>query len=143
MLRVVLDTNVFVSSLLSKGGATAQVLDAWQERRFLLVISPAIIAEIQRVLRYPHIQRKYAVNEEDILALTELLQQEALVVPGASHVTGVIPEDADDEVILACAVDGMADCIVSGDHHLLDLGQFGNIPIWTVQGFLEHLLSPP
>ena len=139
MLRVVLDTNVFISSLLTKRGATAQVLEAWRQRRFLLVISPAIIAEITRVLRYPHIQHKYAVQEEDIMALADLLQQEALLVPGKSHVTGAIPADMDDEIILACAVDGMADCIVSGDSHLLDLGQFREIPIWTVREFLEKL----
>jgi len=139
MLRVVLDTNVFISSLLTKRGATAQVLKSWRQRRFLLVISPAIIAEITRVLRYPHIQNKYAVQEEDIIALADLLQQEALLVPGKSHVTGAIPADVDDEIILACAVDGMADCIVSGDRHLLDLGQFREIPIWTVREFLEKL----
>ena len=47
MLRVVLDTNVFVSSLLVKVGVPAQVMDAWRDRRYVLVISPAIIAEMR------------------------------------------------------------------------------------------------
>ena len=52
MLKVVLDTNVFVSSLLVKTGLPAQVLDTWRERSYLLIISPAIIAEIRATLSY-------------------------------------------------------------------------------------------
>jgi len=140
MLRVVLDTNVFVSSLLTKRGAAAEVLDAWRERRYLLIISPAIIEEIRRVLRYPRIQRKYAITDEDIAGIIELLNVEAVVVPGETErVAGAIPEDTADEAILACAVDGLADCIVSGDQHLLALEDFQGIPVWTVRVFLDHL----
>ena len=53
MLKAVLDTNVFASSLLVKAGVPAQVLNAWRKRRYLLVTSPAIIAEIRATLSYP------------------------------------------------------------------------------------------
>lgn len=66
MLRVVLDTNVFVSSLLVKEGLPAQVLNAWRERQYLLVISPPLIAEIQAVLKYPRIRRKYNLTKAPI-----------------------------------------------------------------------------
>ncbi len=141
MLRVVLDTNIFVSSLLTHTGSAARVLDVWRERHFVLVISPAIIDEIQRVLRYPHIQRKYAITEADIVALTELLQKDALLVPGMADVAGTIPEDPTDEIMLACALDGLADCIVSGDHHLLNLATFRGIPVLTVREFLDRLAA--
>jgi len=139
MLRVVLDTNVFVSSLLVKAGLPAQVLDAWRARRYLLVVSPAIIAEVQATLRYPRIQRKYALTDDDIEQLTDLLEQEALLVPGDAEVAGAVPEDPSDEIVLACALDAQADLIVSGDRHLLDLGEFQDIPILTVRDFLERL----
>jgi len=141
MLRVVLDANVFVGSLLTKSGATAQVLDAWWARRFLLLISPVIIAEIQKVLRYPHIQSKYLVTEADISDLTELLEKDALVVPGNAPVTGAVSEDASDEIFLACALDGQADFIVSGDRHLLKLGEYRGIPVLTVREFLNRITS--
>jgi len=141
MLRVVLDTNVFVSSLLVKKGLPAQVLDVWRARRYLLVVSPAIIAEIQATLRYPRIQRKYALTNEDIEHLTNLLEQDALLVPGNAEIAGAVPEDPSDEMVLACALDGQADLIVSGDHHLLDLGTYQGIPILTVREFLDQLTA--
>lgn len=139
MLKAVLDTNVFVSSLLVKAGLPAQVLDAWRERRYLLVTSPAIIAEIRATLNYPRIRRKYAITDEDVEQLVVLLEQDALVVPGDADVAGSIPQDPADEMVLACAVEAQASAIVSGDRHLLDLNVYQDIPILTVRQFLERL----
>lgn len=139
MLKVVLDTNVFISSLLVQAGLSAQVLNGWRQRRYLLVTSPSIIAEIRAVLGYPRIHQKYAIADEDVEAVVALLEREALVVPGGMELERIIPEDPADERVLACAVEAGADCIVSGDHHLLNLGQYQGIPILTVREFLEQL----
>jgi putative PIN family toxin of toxin-antitoxin system len=141
VLKVVLDTNVFVSSLLVRSGRPAQVLGAWRERQYLLVISPAIIVEIRTTLNYPRIRLKYAVADEDVEQLIALLEQDALLVPGDAGVAGSIPQDPVDEMVLACAIDAQADLIVSGDHHLLDLGTYRSIPILTVRQFLERLVE--
>ncbi len=123
MKRVVLDTNLFVSGLLVRAGPPAQVLDAWRARRYVLLVSPAIIAEVRRVLRYPRIQQKYGLTDAEIEQLVTLLEQEGLL----------------DEMVLACALDGQADLIVSGDRHLLSLGTYQSIPILTARQFLESL----
>lgn len=143
MLKAVLDTNVFVSSLLVKAGLPAQVLNAWRERRYLLVTSPAIIAEIRATLNYPRIRRKYAITDEDVEQLVALLERDALVVPGDADVAGSIPQDTADEMVLACAVEAQANAIVSGDHHLLDLNVYQDIPILTARQFLEWLENSP
>lgn len=139
MLRAVFDTNIFVSSLLVKTGVPAQAIDAWQDRRLVLVTSPAIIAEIRNTLGYPRIRRKYGITDEDVQRLIALLENDALVVPGTADVSGAIPDDPADEHVLACAVDGQVEVIVSGDRHLLDLGSFRGIAIVTVRGFLDRL----
>ena len=139
MLKVVLDTNIFVSSLLVKAGLPAQVLDAWRERRYLLIVSPAIIAEIRATLSYPRIRRKYAIADEDIEQLVTLLQQDALLVPGDADVSAAIPDDPADEMVLACAVEAQADVVVSGDRHLLHLGAYRSIPVLTARQFLKRL----
>ena len=113
MLRVVLDTNVFVSSLLSTQGLPAQVLDAWREGRYMLVASPPIIAEIVEVLESPRISKKYFIRQEDIQQLVDLLKTDAILVPGRAVVKGSVPQDPRDEMFLACAVDAKADCIVA------------------------------
>jgi predicted nucleic acid-binding protein len=85
------------------------------------------------------IRKKYLLTDDDISMLVDLLEHDALVVEGKAVVEGTIPADPQDELFLACALEGGADCIVSGDHHLLDLVVFREIPIYTPRPFLERL----
>lgn len=139
MLKVVLDTNQFVSSLLSTRGAPAQVLQMWRERVYLLVVSRAIQQEIERVLSYPKIRTKYRLASQDITALMDLIEREAVIVsdPPALH---VITADPDDNEVLAAAVAVDADYIVSGDQHLLALRRYRGVMIVTAREFLQTVL---
>ena len=139
MLRVVIDTNVIVSGILSRKGAPDELLKAWRERRFLLLCSPVILVEVRTVLHYPRIREKYPLSDEEIEQIIILLAHDALSVAGGANVTGSIPDDPRDEMFLACALDGQADVIVSGDYHLLHLGFYRDIPILTARQLLEQL----
>ena len=139
MLRAVIDTNVLVSSVLSKQGAPARLLDAWHERRFDLVISEAIIGEIESVLSEPRLKQVFHIVDERIARLVEVLREDALLVPGNADVRGAVPADPSDEMFLAAAVDGDADVVVSGDKDLLDLESFRGIVILTARQFLDNL----
>jgi putative PIN family toxin of toxin-antitoxin system len=139
MLRVVLDTNLFVSSLLVKSGLPAKAIDAWRERKYLLITSPVLIAEIVNTLSYERIRRKYLITDEDVRQLISLLEEDALIVPGQIEISEVNPNDPDDEQVLICAIEGRADLIVSGDHHLLELEEYKGISIVTARQFLEKL----
>ena len=135
MLKAVIDTNQFVSSLISKQGPSAQLIDRWREQRFILVTSPEIIAEIQRVLKYPHISKKYKLSKSDAQSLLTLIEHEAVVIPKLPAVH-VIKDDPDDDKFLACAFAARTEYIVSGDQHLLSLGSYKSISIVTVKEFL-------
>lgn len=139
MLRVVFDTNVIVSGFLSRKGVPAELLNAWRARRFLLLSSSAIVAEVRTVMQYPRIRHKYHLSDDEIEQTLALLEHDALLVTGDASVAGSVPNDPQDEMFLACALDGQAEVIVSGDHHLLDLGIFQNIPIITARQFLDRL----
>jgi putative PIN family toxin of toxin-antitoxin system len=139
MLHVVIDTNVIVSGILSRKGAPVELLKAWRERRFLLLTSSAIVAEVRAVLHYPRIRNKYPLSNDDIEQTIMLLEHDALLVKGEANVAGSVPDDPKDEMFLACALDGTADVIVSGDHHLLDLESYRDIPIMTPRQFLDQL----
>jgi putative PIN family toxin of toxin-antitoxin system len=139
VIRAVFDTNLFVSSVLVKAGLPAQALDAWRAHQFTLLTSPPILAEIAATLRTERLSRKYGITEEDITGLLDLLTAAAVIVPGQADVAGGVPDDPDDEIILACAIEGQATLIVSGDRHLLALEAFRGIPILTVRQFLEAL----
>ncbi len=139
MLRVVFDTNVLVSSVLLKAGKPAQAIQAWREQRFMLITSPTLIRELRGTLGYKRIRRKYNLTDRDVDDIVALLGNEAIIVPGVADVWGAVPLDPDDDHVLACAADGQADAIVSGDHHLLDLGVYRGIPIISVREFLGLL----
>jgi putative PIN family toxin of toxin-antitoxin system len=135
MLKVVIDTNQFVSSLISKHGKPAQLVDLWRQQHFILVSSPEIIAGIKKVLEYPHISRKYKLKKADIQSLLVLIEHEAVIVPKLPAVN-VIEDDPDDNKFFACALAAQAEYIVTGDQHLLSLGRYGSILIVTVKDFL-------
>jgi len=151
MLRVVLDTNVLVSSLLSSRGAPAEVMDAWREARFVLLMSPSILRELLDVLHRPRIQVRYGLHTADIDTLAALLERYAVwvpgrlpgseLMPGGKQALEALPEDPQDLQFLLCAVEGGADAIVSGDEHLLALRQRLRIPIWTPREFLARLTA--
>jgi putative PIN family toxin of toxin-antitoxin system len=141
VIRAVLDTNAFVGSLLNKTGASAKLIDAWRAGEYMLVTSPAIMAEIKAVLELPRIQEKYLLTDQDIGQLLDLLEKDAVLVPGRSEVDDAIPQDPTDHIFLSCALDAGADFIISGDRHLLSLKVFEGIPILPVVTFLERLVE--
>jgi putative PIN family toxin of toxin-antitoxin system len=138
LLRAVLDTNVYVSGMILSHGTPFEVLEAWRRHAYLLITSEAVIAEIERVLRYPRIRDSYTVSEQDVARLVESLRADALVVPGDYEVSGVSP-DPDDDKFLACALEAQADCVVTGDPDLLDLGCYQGIDILKPHEFLRRL----
>jgi uncharacterized protein len=68
-----------------------------------------------------------------------LLEHDVLLVAGEASVPESVPDDPKDEIFLACALDGEADVIMSGDPHMLDLESYWDIPILTARQFLDQL----
>jgi uncharacterized protein len=139
VLRAVLDTNIFISSLINKNGAPARLVDLWREGSYILLSSPPIIKEIKAVLELPRIKTKYCLNDLDIQKLINLIEMDAILVPGIMDVGNAIPEDPSDSIFLSCALEGKADVIVSGDRHLLNLKKYKGIPVILVNEFINLL----
>ncbi len=125
--RVVLDTNIFISALLFQGQA-GRVVELWKQGRIIPLVSEDTLKEIIQVLAYPKFGLKVgeirSILNEEILPYTESVKIDR-VVKG-------ICADAGDDIFLACAVNGKADAIVSGDAHLLNLREFEGIPILKI-----------
>ena len=138
MIRAVLDANVFVSAILNAQGSPGRVLDAWRAERFQLLISHAIVQEIARVLHYPKIARRHQWPEEKIQYFLTLLTDIAIMTPGELSLS-VIEHDPDDNHYLACAMEGHAGYIVSGDRDLLTLEIYQGIQFVTPRDFLDVL----
>jgi uncharacterized protein len=137
-MRIVLDANVLVSALISPRGAPGEILVAWEEDRFELVVSPATLDELGRVLRYPRIQQKYQLPVDQLELFLRLITGQAILVHPAKELA-VIEADPSDNRYLECAKAGDAAYLVTGDKHLLDLGEFEGTVILPPAGFLAVL----
>jgi len=133
-LRIVLDTNVFVSGLMGVGSPPRQIVDAWLDDRFTLVTSLYLVAELTHVLSYPRIADRIQVSSAQIERILTALLSQTVIVPGKVKLPGVTRDPKDDAVV-ACAVEGKADCIVSGDKDLLVLGTYQGIQVVTPSQF--------
>jgi putative PIN family toxin of toxin-antitoxin system len=133
-MRVVLDTNIFISSIL--GGRLKIIVDEWKAGKFKLIESEAIAREYLDVINRP----KFKIPQIEIVTATEyLLQNAEFVMPEEKIV--VIVADPTDNKFLEAAVVGKVNYIVSGDRHLLDLGSFRDIPIIIARDFIDLLNS--
>jgi len=139
MLRAVLDTNVLVSGLISPNGTPARLVSAWRERKFELVVSPAILEELAEVLQRDKIRRYYEHVDRDLARkYIAGLRRFATLVPGEVQEQGVCP-DPDDDKFIAAALEAGADYIVSGNDHLLDLKEYQGMRILRPREFLALL----
>jgi len=136
MTRVVLDANQYVSLLLKPHSNPAKVVRLVYEGDLTLLLSPAILDELQRVLSYPRIKKLHHRTPEEIERFLRTLEKIAVMVPGILSVSAII-DDPSDDIYLAYAVEGSADFIISGDHHLTDLKTFRGIPIVNPATFLR------
>ena len=135
MIKIVLDANVFVSALLVPDSNAATILDLFRTGRLELLISKSILGEIEKVLKYPKLQKRHRKTSQELSEFLGDLEKFATVVGGKTKIKK-IKADPDDDKYLACAVEGEADFIISGDHHLTDLEMFRGIQIVNPQTFL-------
>lgn len=137
-MRLVLDTNVLVSGLLSSKGPPGQLVAAWLDQRFELVTSREQIDELRRVLGYPKL-RPYIDPDQarDFVENIEALASLATALPKVAA-----SPDPDDNLILATAIAGGATAVVSGDKaDMLSLGAVDGIPILSAREAVGRLNS--
>ena len=133
-MRVVLDTNVFISGIFFSG-PPSQILKAWADQKFNLVLSQQILDEYQRVSedlssKFPSI---------DIAPIIELITIHGLFIDTHGYTLSVC-EDPDDNKFIECAVAGNCEIIVSGDKHLLKLSEFRGIAFLNPRDFVDKYL---
>ncbi|NOZ64032.1 MAG: putative toxin-antitoxin system toxin component, PIN family [Caldiserica bacterium] len=132
--RIVLDTNIVISALLFSR-RTGLLVNYWKEKKFIFLLSREVLEEYIRVLSYP----KFNLKEEEIKFL---IQREILPYVEITQVKSrveMIKDDPEDNKFLSLGVDGKADYIVSGDSHLLSLGNYSGVEIISLNTFLEKL----
>ncbi len=133
-MKVVLDTNVFVSGVFF-GGLPGQILAAWRDNAVTFVVSPEILDE------YEATGQRLATDFPgvDLDPLIALVAKEGTVVQ-ASPLPEAICDDPDDDMFLACAIASGAEIIISGDRALLRASGYGGVEVLSPRTFVDRYL---
>ena len=142
-MRAVLDTNILIGAVITKGTPPDRLYQAWMRGEINLITSTAQMAEVAAVLARPRLEKFLGADEAE--ALVENIGTRALILDGPPSVD--LSPDPKDNPILAAAIAGQekADVIVSGDKkHMLALGEVEGrgrsfIPVVTAREALERL----
>ena len=137
-MRVVLDTNILIGALITRDTPPDRLYRAWLHGEFELLTSKAQLAEIADVVARPRLQR--FIDADESAAIIANIGARALVLEAPPSVD--LSPDPGDNPILAAAIAGEADLIVSGDKkHMLSLDVVEGIPVVTARAALGHLGS--
>lgn len=134
-MRAVLDTNLVVSYWLTRGETLSRLMAHWEQSHFTYLISPAMLTELKDVVLRPRLRR---YMQDDPAILIELIEADAELVPGRITLRGIC-RDPKDDVFIACAVEGHAAYLVTGDADLLAIDIYQEVRIIRPRTFLQIL----
>ncbi|MDY6806628.1 MAG: putative toxin-antitoxin system toxin component, PIN family [Cyanobacteriota bacterium] len=136
MLKVVIDTSVFVAGLLTQDekSGSFQVLKNWLDDAFIVVMSPQILNELIGILA------RRGLSQDDIDDLVDNFAETALNIPGAYEATFLDDIDPKDNMFLAAAYEAKADYLVSLDKkHILPIKYYHGTQILQPKLFIDVL----
>jgi len=136
MIKAVIDTNVFLSAIFWEG-TPKQVIELALSKKIIGVTSKQILEELEEKLL-----KKFGFPEDQTGAYLTLLVENFSVVEPARKVS-IVREDPDDNKIIEAAIEAKADCIVTGDKHLLKIGAYSGIEIIKPHSLLKKIIPRP
>ncbi len=127
---------MLVSALIDPHGRPAQIMDYVLGGKIRLFVSPSIVTQLERVLGYPKLLKRHGLKREELGEFISDLLSVMLLIESEETIE-LITEDPSDNKYLSCALNAKADFIMSGDVHLLKLGEYRGVQTVTATEFLE------
>jgi putative PIN family toxin of toxin-antitoxin system len=134
-MRLILDTNILLSALLSPLGSSAELLDAWERKRFTLVACAGLIAELREVAGRPFFRKRLRTGASELLAAG--IRDFSLF--WVDLPSGPVAPDPKDSYLLALAEESEAEFLVTGDKQLLSLRRHKCVRIITPAAMIDIL----
>jgi len=136
-MRIVLDTNVFVSYLFSrKNSPIYQIWQLWQKGEIIICYTPKTLTELTRVLLSEKINRLTDYSVDEIKQYLRIIARHGLKF-NINKIPKIIKKDPSDDKFLALAVKAQVNYIVTGDKHLLAIKKYQNVLILTPKEFIN------
>ncbi len=135
MIKVVLDTNIYISGILF-AGKPREVLDLAIKGKIHVFISPDILSELRDVLSI----KKFCFSPERVdIIIREIESITTMVNPAKKY--SIVSHDSDDNIIIDCAMESRVEYIITGDNDLLCLNKYKSITIINPALFIEEYLD--
>ena len=134
-MRIVLDTNVFISGIFF-GGPPSDILKSWRQSKIRIVLTEQILEEYQRVGK--ELSAKYpSISIESIIELFTIFGE----VVETKGISVSICEDPDDNKFIECAIASQSKLVISGDKHLLKISGYKGIEVLKPREFVDNYLK--
>ena len=134
MIKVVIETNVFISSFF--GGIPREIINLWRDGQITICISQSILEEYIKVLN------RLGIDKHEITKLTKLFAEGYnLIFAATTPKIEIVKDDPDDNKFIECAVELGAKTIISGDNHLLKIGKYIDIKILSPREFMHEFFN--
>lgn len=134
-MRIVIDTNVWISGLLWRGDAW-RLLKLAEEGLVQICITYTMLLELEEVLGYPRLQKRLTILEQTPASLAAYALHLSYAFDVSRPLLPIVEADPDDDIFLLCAIAAEATCVVTQDRHLLDMENYQSIAIMPVAEFL-------
>jgi len=141
-VRIVVDTNIWVSGLLWRG-LPWQLLQLAETGRVEICMTEVMLEELSAVLHYSRLQSRLqciGVTPDELITYVSQCATFFESPPASSSDVPLVAIDPDDDIFIRCALVAKASWLVSGDHHLLEMQHYAGIQIVTVHDFFAQVL---
>jgi putative PIN family toxin of toxin-antitoxin system len=139
--RVVIDTNLVISGIISANSAPSKLFTSWTQDNFHWILTEETFNEIKEVLSREKIKTKYHIDETETQSfLDNLAISVKFIAPVPKDALPIHCRDPKDDIILACAIAGSCDYLITGDEDLLVLNgkkELGKLQIIKAAEFLQ------
>lgn len=136
---IVPDVNVILSGMAFSDSHPSQIIQMWRKDQILFATSFSILKDLERAFNYPKVQKFLKLTQSEIESVTKELLKTSIIVPEKLEVK--VSPDPDDDKLFSCALESMADYIVSGDKkHVLLIKNYKGIGIVSPKEFVEEVI---
>lgn len=137
MHKVVLDSNIFISFLISHKPPISAIIDLWRKGELAVYYSVEILGELKRALEYPKIRKM--VSDSDSESLIDAIKTLGILVIPSKNVE--VCKDKEDDKYLEASLESGCGFLISGDEDLLAIKEFEDIKIVSPRGFIAFINS--